>query len=791
MADDSFKVKNSLNIQPVAGATPSAEGDIVYDDTANSIKYNNGSTRTVVNTDEAQTLSSKTLTAPVISTISNTGTLTLPTSTDTLVGRATTDTLTNKTLTSPTLTTPSADVITMDGQGSTPSNPSSGYYKMFVSDTTGKLTILDSSGNATAVGGGSGLKNYITYPDAEAGTTGWATYADAAGTRPVDGTGGSPSSTWTTSSTTPLSTNNDFLWTKSAANRQGEGVSYAFTIDRSDQGKPLQIEFNYELVSGTFTGSTTPSTDSDMIVYIYDVTNATLIEPQGRLLEPMVTSMYYRYRGTFQTAINSTSYRLILHTATTSASAYTLAFDDFRVGPQVVSNGAVVTDWKDFSSVAAGTLITATTTNPTYGTVTINKAQWRRVGDSAEIQWDYYQTAAGSGANGSGMYLFNIPAEIGVMDTTKITVDTNDDYTANQSNVGWFRGQLTGVPNVYIFTGIVSPYSSTKLKVTGMNWTQSNNTASTFTSWSSGGGLGVFSQGDFSISLTAKVPIAGWSSNVQMSSDSDTRVVAARYYASSGSSTTANNPSNFDTKEFDTHNAVTTGASWKFTAPVSGYYEVTSEQYWGGPANLSLYKNGSIHSHMATPTAATVGGGSNLVYLNAGDYVDVRPDATASFTSAGSPNSVSTTNWISIKRLSGPSQIAASEEVSAIYTLSANQSLTANTSTVNFDTKVYDSHNCVSTGASSWKFTAPTAGRYNVSTVVASASTSGYYHIYKNGSAHRLYFVTNSTYPMGASALVNLNAGDYIDIRCDATQTATGGNTANGDPYSSISIHRI
>ena len=53
-----------------------------------------------------ETLTNKTLTTPIISTISNTGTLTLPTSTDTLVGRATTDTLTNKTLTSPTLTTP-------------------------------------------------------------------------------------------------------------------------------------------------------------------------------------------------------------------------------------------------------------------------------------------------------------------------------------------------------------------------------------------------------------------------------------------------------------------------------------------------------------------------------------------------------------------------------------------------------------------------------------------------------------------------------------------------------------
>ena len=60
---------------------------------------------TVATLTGSQTLTNKTLTAPVISTISNTGTVTLPTSTDTLVGRATTDTLTNKTLTSPTVTT--------------------------------------------------------------------------------------------------------------------------------------------------------------------------------------------------------------------------------------------------------------------------------------------------------------------------------------------------------------------------------------------------------------------------------------------------------------------------------------------------------------------------------------------------------------------------------------------------------------------------------------------------------------------------------------------------------------
>lgn len=67
--------------------------------TATSI---NGSTvpssETLVGRATTDTLTNKTLTSPVISTITNTGTVTLFTATDTVVGKATTDTLTNKTL---------------------------------------------------------------------------------------------------------------------------------------------------------------------------------------------------------------------------------------------------------------------------------------------------------------------------------------------------------------------------------------------------------------------------------------------------------------------------------------------------------------------------------------------------------------------------------------------------------------------------------------------------------------------------------------------------------------------
>jgi len=124
-----------------------------------------GSNQEIVGASATQTLTNKTLTTPVISSISNTGTITLPTSTDTLVGRATTDTLTNKSINS------DNNTITNIVNADIKSSPAIADTKLNTISTANKvsLTAVDVDGG-TDIGADLTTSDLIIVDDGAGGT---------------------------------------------------------------------------------------------------------------------------------------------------------------------------------------------------------------------------------------------------------------------------------------------------------------------------------------------------------------------------------------------------------------------------------------------------------------------------------------------------------------------------------------------------------------------------------------------------------------------------------------------
>lgn len=117
--------------------------------------------------------------------------------------------------------------------------------------------------------------------------------------------------------------------------------------------------------------------------------------------------------------------------------------------------------------------------------------------------------------------------------------------------------------------------------------------------------------------------------------------VAARATTAAGQSISNNTETvvNFGTVEFDTDNAITTGAGWRFTAPFNGNYLVSAAIMFASTTTWSdielgaliLRKNGSLYAYLdrkdSYGSASGVLmqlGGTSLVNLNAGEYIDIR-----------------------------------------------------------------------------------------------------------------------------------------------------------------------
>lgn len=590
-------------------------------------------------------------------------------------------------------------------------------------------------------------KNYITNGDLTFGLRGFVTYNDGAVSRPVDGVGGTPTVSISVETAFALAGDSSLRFSKPASNAQGQGVSTDFKIDAADQAKPLQIDFDWT-IENNFVGSTNPAVDSDVIVYLYDITNARLIEPSGRLLEPAISTQKYRYRGTFQTSPDSVDYRLIYHVATTSTSTYDIIIDNIRVGPQVVSNGAVVTDWQSYTPTGSWN------TNSTY------TGRFRRVGDNLEVQVGIDLT----GAPNSAALTINIPTGL-TIDTTKLV---NSTTTIPQVGIGTVRD--TGINNYPI---TVHYNSTTSVAVTAQRTVAGTNPVNI----DSGSQVTQavpfsFNTGD-QVQIDFKVPIVGWSSNVQMSNDTDTRVVALAARQLSPISVTANNPIPYSNVDFDTHGGFNNPTAGRYRIPVSGIYRlsVTGIITSSTQAELELWVNGvnTLDFTSVASNATRWDSGSITRQLNAGDIIDVRPNSTATVAS-----------YFFAERLSGPSQVAASEAVYASATSTAGQSVPSSAVTIMQTTaKDYDSHNALQIGINT-RFTAPISGLYEFNAFCSYNSNQSWtegnvavIELAKNGVINKYLSSYNAPINDGSggyiringSADVWLNAGDYVEPR--------------------------
>lgn len=131
--------------------------------------------------------------------------------------------------------------------------------------------------------------------------------------------------------------------------------------------------------------------------------------------------------------------------------------------------------------------------------------------------------------------------------------------------------------------------------------------------------------------------------------------------------------------------------------------------------------------------------------------------------------------------------------------MSANQTINNNTWTkVNFDTEHYDNSSEYDP-TTNYRFTANSAGKYNVSATVYwyGIATAGFYYlgVYKNGSLYKqkiIYiFASPADYQMEDIVTdISLSASDYVEIFVFHNTGAS--RTLNGlSLYNSFNVHRI
>ena len=621
---------------------------------------------------------------------------------------------------------------------------------------------------------GKPIKQYIEYADFENNsTTGWTlgtigtlTNGLPTGT-PTFGSGTSGNlSIATTSSSIEGAYSLNYV--SSAATTQGDMVaSSAYTIDAEDQAKVLTVKFYYKAASGAANCNFSGTSSNSFAWAIYDVTNSSWLTSAGNF--NLVQSSGCGYvTGTCQTNATTSQIRLVVYNANATSGAATITLDGFYVGPQTAPMGPAMSDWQTYNLT-----IGAVTTPPTLGTNT-NTAYYRRVGDSLEISYVLSQTSAGT--SGSGTYLFPLPSGLSI-DTTKVTVSTAA-IGAGGNVVG--NGQISSTTSANAataYTGVdVIPYNTTNLQLIS---------AVASAGQTSPVGSAFFGLAGSTIycSFSALIPIVGWSSNTSMSSDTDTRVVAASVKGLSSATLTSSTAISFSSVTYDTHGVFSSNT---YTAPVSGYYRVTFSGLYlsGSTTDIILFKNGAGVIYMGSVTTTTRISVSGTVKCNAGDLLTIRTDSTVTAADA-------TNVYAFFERLSGPAVVAATESVNARYTDTSGGTIGTSAAVYKYQIQSFDSHNAYST--STGLYTVPVSGKYLVSGALGTAvvAANQIIYIYHNGSAYSAAQTISSgsaNYYVSVTDEVNCLAGDTLAIYA-LSGTSTTAITSAG--YNKFVVTRV
>lgn len=640
-----------------ADLTNTLAGLVWFNTTDNKMRfYDNGAIRSVVDENSTQTLSDKTFTSGAISNF-------------------------------------------LDfAHQTTPASPTAGSISVY-SKNDNKLYKLDSDGfeEEIGTGGGSGDINFCENPNAEKDIEGWNLYNDGAVEKPIDGTGaggGTASLLFIRYDGAPLRGDASFLFRtgSSVTNAYGQGYSYDFTVDPADQANMVDVIFDYRVEDNYATG--------DYVAYVYDITNAKLIEFSDGTIE--ATTFKKTFRRSFQTAADSVEYRVIVHCAANDTLQRTFIFDDVKIAPTAP---AVI----GAPDVYLGEL--ATTTSWTSG-VGITGEYWRR-GDKLLAKINII----GQGSPPAASLSLLLPSGL-EMDLDKM----NDRYMLSNSALTYLdNGNGFGQGRVrYAGASTLTAYFLDITLTTNSNYFSTITNTAPFT----------FIAND-QIDITYEVPIKGWESGVTMSETESNRHI----FCSGHISNDVNVPQNvFTTIPFDTVVSDTVGGldtnTGIYTVPEDGVYEVNLCINWNSSSwtattfALASVSAGGQYKYLNRVTSNLTGvrtldcGGSAKYNLKKGDAISFTAYHSDAGTKVMADGSSST--YFSIEKSNTGSQtLAQSEKVFAEGSGNGSETLTVGVTPISF-TETVDSHGAWSGNS----FTAPKSGYFSITGMVRTTTTA-------------------------------------------------------------------